>query len=41
MSSTLLSQYIRGKKNPSAEQLMRIRKGVLQISRELAGVQFH
>lgn len=41
MSSALLSQYIRGKKNPSVTQLQRIRKGILQISRELAGVNFH
>ena len=41
MSSALLSQYIRGKKNPSVSQLQRIRKGMLQISRELAGVNFH
>jgi len=40
MSSALLSQYIRGKKNPSVTQLQRIRKGILQISRELAGVNF-
>jgi len=41
MSSALLSQYIRGKKNPSIAQLQRIRKGMLQISRELAGVNFN
>ena len=41
MSSALLSQYIRGKKNPSVAQLQRIRKGMLQISRELAGVNFN
>ena len=41
MSSALLSQYIRGKKNPSVSQLQRIQKGMLQISRELAGVNFH
>ena len=41
MSSALLSQYIRGKKNPSVSQLKRIRKGMLQISQELAGVNFN
>ena len=41
MSSALLSQYIRGKKNPSVSQLQRIRKGMLQISQELAGVNFN
>jgi transcriptional regulator with XRE-family HTH domain len=41
MSSALLSQYIRGKKNPSVSQLQRIRKGMLQISQELAGVNFY
>jgi hypothetical protein len=40
MSSALLSQYIRGKKNPSPTQLQRIHKGISQISRELAGVNF-
>ena len=41
MSSALLSQYIRGKKNPSVSQLQRIRKGMLQISQELSGVNFN
>ena len=40
MSPALLSQYIRGKKNPSLLQLQRIRHGMMQISRELAGVRF-
>ena len=38
MSPSLLSQYIRGKKSPSLKQVERIREGIQQISRELAGV---
>lgn len=40
MSPSLLSQYIRGKKSPSLRQVERIREGIRQISRELAGVSF-
>jgi predicted RNase H-like HicB family nuclease len=40
MSPSLLSQYIRGKKSPSLRQIERIREGIQQISRELAGVHF-
>ena len=40
MSPSLLSQYIRGKKSPSLRQIERIREGIQQISRELAGVNF-
>jgi transcriptional regulator with XRE-family HTH domain len=40
MSPALLSQYIRGKKNPSLLQLQRISNGMKQISKEIAGVSF-
>jgi hypothetical protein len=40
MSPALLSQYIRGKKNPSLLQLQRISNGMKKISKEIAGVSF-
>ncbi len=40
MNQSLLAQYIKGIKKPSALQVKRILKGVQQIGRELADVQF-
>ena len=40
MNQSLLAQYIKGNKKPSATQTNRILKGVRQIGRELASVQF-
>ncbi|MDR3712857.1 MAG: type II toxin-antitoxin system HicB family antitoxin [Puia sp.] len=40
MNQSLLAQYIKGVKKPSSTQTNRILKGVQQIGRELAGVQF-
>lgn len=40
MNQSLLSQYIKGIKKPSPAQTNRILKGVQQVGRELAGVQF-
>lgn len=40
MNQSLLAQYIKGNKKPSATQTNRILKGVQQIGRELASVQF-
>ena len=40
MNQSLLAQYIKGIKKPSAPQVKRILKGVQQIGRELADVQF-
>lgn len=40
MNQSLLAQYIKGIKKPSPEQTKRILKGVRQIGRELAEVQF-
>jgi transcriptional regulator with XRE-family HTH domain len=39
MNPTLLSQYIRGNKNPTLQQLQRISEGVKQIAKELTGVR--
>lgn len=40
MNQSLLAQYIKGNKKPSAAQTQRILKGVQQIGQELAGVRF-
>jgi predicted RNase H-like HicB family nuclease len=40
MNQSLLAQYIKGIKKPSSTQTNRILKGVQQVGRELAGVQF-
>jgi predicted RNase H-like HicB family nuclease len=40
MNQSLLAQYIKGIKKPSQTQTNRILKGVQQVGRELAGVQF-
>lgn len=40
MNQSLLAQYIKGIKKPSARQTKRILEGVQQIGRELSEVQF-
>jgi predicted RNase H-like HicB family nuclease len=40
MNQSLLAQYIKGIKKPSSTQVNRILKGVQQIGKELAGIQF-
>lgn len=40
MNQSLLAQYINGKKKPSATQTQRILKGVQQVGKELASIQF-
>ncbi|PVD52269.1 XRE family transcriptional regulator [Terrimonas sp.] len=40
MNQSLLAQYIKGNKKPSTIQTRRILKGVQQVGRELAAVQF-
>lgn len=40
MNQSLLAQYIKGSKKPSANQVNRILKGVQQVGKELAGIQF-
>jgi predicted RNase H-like HicB family nuclease len=40
MNQSLLAQYIKGVKKPSSVQTKRILKGVQQVGRELAAVQF-
>jgi len=40
MNQSLLAQYIKGIKKPSANQTKRILKGVQQIGRELSEVRF-
>lgn len=40
MNQSLLAQYIKGRKKPSAPQIKRILQGVQQIGRELAEVRF-
>ncbi len=40
MNQSLLAQYIKGVKKPSPTQTNRILKGVQQVGRELAGMQF-
>ena len=41
MNASLLSQYIRGTKAMSRDQLVRIENGVRQIGKELAGFKFN
>lgn len=41
MNQSLLAQYIKGIKKPSAAQTKRILSGVRQVGRELASLQFH
>jgi predicted RNase H-like HicB family nuclease len=40
MNQSLLAQYIKGNKKPSPSQANRILKGVRQVGKELAGIQF-
>ena len=40
MNPTLLSQYVRGKKQPSAKQTDKILNGIQSIGRELADLSF-
>jgi DNA-binding transcriptional regulator YdaS (Cro superfamily) len=40
MNQSLLAQYIKGIKKPSAKQASRILKGVQQVGKELASIQF-
>lgn len=40
MNQSLLAQYIRGNKKPSVSQTARILKGVQQVGKELASIQF-
>ena len=40
MNQSLLAQYINGTKKPSPTQTQRILKGVQQVGRELASIQF-
>lgn len=40
MNQSLLAQYIKGIKHPSAAQIQRILTGVQQVGRELAEVRF-
>lgn len=40
MNQSLLAQYIKGNKKPSASQTQRILKGVQQIGSELAAIRF-
>jgi predicted RNase H-like HicB family nuclease len=40
MNQSLLAQYIKGSKKPSPTQTHRILRGVQQVGRELAGIQF-
>ena len=40
MNQSLLAQYIKGVKKPSHTQTNRILKGVQQVGKELAGIQF-
>ena|SRR5579872_3404577 len=40
MNQSLLAQYIKGVKKPSPTQTNRILKGVQQVGKELAGIQF-
>jgi transcriptional regulator with XRE-family HTH domain len=39
MNATLLSQYVRGRKKPSARQTEKILNGIKSIGRELADLQ--
>jgi predicted RNase H-like HicB family nuclease len=40
MNQSLLAQYIKGVKKPSSTQTNRILRGVQQVGKELAGIQF-
>lgn len=40
INQSLLAQYIKGIKKPSANQTQRILKGVQQVGKELAAIQF-
>lgn len=40
MNPTLLSQYVRGKKHPSAKQIDKIIKGIQTIGKELSEISF-
>jgi len=40
MNQSLLAQYIKGNKKPSTIQTLRILKGVQQVGKELAAIQF-
>ena len=40
MNQSLLAQYIKGNKKPSAAQTQRILKGIRQVGRELAEIEF-
>lgn len=40
INQSLLAQYIKGNKKPSAVQTQRILKGVQQVGKELASIQF-
>jgi hypothetical protein len=40
MNQSLLAQYIKGIKKPSAKQANRILKGVQQVGKELASIRF-
>ena len=40
INQSLLAQYINGQKNPSPTQTHRILKGVQQVGKELASIQF-
>ncbi|PWT98580.1 MAG: XRE family transcriptional regulator [Bacteroidetes bacterium] len=40
MNQSLLAQYIKGHKKPSANQVNRILKGIHQIGKELAEIRF-
>ncbi len=40
MNQSLLAQYIKGIKKPSASQTNRILRGVQQVGKELAGIRF-
>ena len=40
MNPTLLSQYVRGFKEPSPKQMNRIIKGINEIGKELAGLEW-
>jgi len=40
MNQSLLAQYINGNKKPSPTQTQRILKGVQQVGKELAAIQF-
>jgi hypothetical protein len=40
MNQSLLAQYIKGVKKPSATQTQRILHGVQQVGKELAAIRF-